>query len=382
MPAAESPDSRSQTPALPKPKPLATATSELPPAPAPLPSPSLDWADIAKKPNRWPPQTRIKKPVDFPIVVGGRTSGSARAPEGTAVRVVKITGDGVEIAYGEFRAKIAVDQTTLDDQMMEAKTELGQKPQTEDLPRGPKLPKPSPAPTQQAGKTMVPQTNWQLHVGSDLASSTELLKVIGPYTEADASLEVSQYPEIYRGVTLMMPLRDALKKLGLEKEAVPSKSPISHPGIPFFFRPFPNKLDPGAGRADDASFSDASRSSADADSQAFHLKPQEPFNLLYIVTDAADRVLGIEFVCESPSILLASNTDFSTYNFVLNRRKMLTNLKVRCDMKRIRGDVLVIETRLIDEPRHKCLEIVRWYLPKRVANFIHHAIKAQLNLPE
>lgn len=210
---------------------------------------------------------------------------------------------------------------------------------------------------------MDPQKNWHMNPGAELTNSQELLKVLEPYTKPDSSLEVIEAPAIYGNVTLMMPLSEALVELGLAKELVPSKSPISHPGIPFFFRPFPNKYLLGAGPK--------------------HLPDSENyFNLIYIITDAADRVVGIEFVCEAPSNMKPPNTAFLTYNFVLNRRKAVTSLRVRCEVKPLRDDVLMIETWLIDMKYETCLEICRWYLPARVGNFLHHVVDKRLRLSQ
>ena len=75
----------------------APSRGEYPPQPATPLTPKMDWEEIASRPGRWPAQTRMKAPVDFPISVGGKRSGSTRVPAGASVKVVKIAGDGVEI---------------------------------------------------------------------------------------------------------------------------------------------------------------------------------------------------------------------------------------------------------------------------------------------
>ena len=52
------------------PKPEVTAAPTPAPAEAP-PTPKLVWAEIAASSDRWPAQTRMTAPVDFPISVGG-----------------------------------------------------------------------------------------------------------------------------------------------------------------------------------------------------------------------------------------------------------------------------------------------------------------------
>lgn len=187
----------------------------------------------------------------------------------------------------------------------------------------------------------------------------ELLKVLEHDSQADASLEVSEHPEIFKGVTLMMPLREALAKLGVSKDLIPSKTPLVHPAIPLFYRSFPHKY-------------------------SLIGDPEDHFNLLYVITDGDDRVVGIQFVCESPrsSKMQLPKEEFLTYNFVTNRRKAATALKVGSVVTPFSNDVLLIESWLFDERRDKCLEIVRLYLPKRVANFVRHVIEARLELAE
>jgi hypothetical protein len=377
-------DSPREVPALPKSGTLVAKTGVSTPVPAPLPQQPLDWADISKQPARWPAQTQLKKPVDFPLVAGSKTSGSVHAPKGTMVRVGNIAPDGVEIAYAQFRIKIPVGYTTLDEQLLVETPEgrgQGKAPApgaespiapadslkktgatTEEKPAPPR-PSSSGKPIPLTENTMVPQKNFLAHIDANHHSSIELLKVITPHTQGDPSLEVPQHPEIYNGVALMMPLKEALKVLGLEKEAVPAKSPVTHPGIPFFFRSFPNKISPVKGAR-------------------FLPESEDYFNLLYIVTDALDRVVGIEFVCEAPSTMKSPNTNFLTYNYILNRTKAITRLKVRCEVNGVGDDLLIVQTWLIDEPRNRCLGIVRWYLPTRIGNFIHYVLQTRLGFSE
>jgi hypothetical protein len=149
------------------------------------------------------------------------------------------------------------------------------------------------------------------------------------------------------------------KELGLSKELVPSKIPMAHPGIPLFFRSFPCKY-------------------------SLIGDPEDYFNLLYIITDGDDRVVGIQFVCENPrsSKMTLPKVEFLTYNYVLNRRKAATTLKVGCVVTKSSDDVLLIESWLFDVRRDKCLEIVRLYLPKRIADFLRHVTEVRLGLTE
>ena len=203
---------------------------------------------------------------------------------------------------------------------------------------------------------MVPQPNWCKVPGDERANLIELLKVLEHDSRADKSLEISEHPEILRGVTLMMPIREALAKLGVARDLIPTRSAVLHPGIPLYYRTFSCKY-------------------------SLVGEPDDYFNLLTIVTDADDRVVGIQYVCENPSSKMYDpKDDFLTYDFIHHRRKSATTLKVGCEVTAASDDVLLIESWLFDERRDKCLEIVRWYLPKRVGNFLRHVIEARLDL--
>ena len=337
----------------------APSRGEYPPQPATPLTPKMDWEEIASRPGRWPAQTRMKAPVDFPISVGGKRSGSTRVPAGASVKVVKIAGDGVEIAYAEYSAKVALDQTTLAEQMSAPESESPSiAPAVEPSPKPTQTPQVS-APVKKDESLLVPQQGWQKSPGDERASLIELLKVLEHNSQADASLQVTEHPEITKGVKLMMPIREALAQLGLSKELVPSKIPMSHPGIPLFYRSFPCRY-------------------------SLIGEPDDYYNLIFIITDADDRVVGIQFVCENPrsNKMALPKVDFPTYNYVLNRRKAATTLKGGCTVTDSSDDVLLIESWLFDVKRDKCLEIVRLYLPKRIADFVRHVIEVRLGLAE
>ncbi|MCX6971520.1 MAG: hypothetical protein NTV93_15380 [Verrucomicrobia bacterium] len=343
----------------PKPEVPAGTGNDTPRQPATPPAPGLDWAEIASRPGRWPAQTRMKAPVDFPISVDGKRSGSTRVPAGTSVKVVKIAEDGVDVAYAEYSAKVALDQTTLAEQISAPPSESQPVvPAAQPSPK-PAQPAQAAAPVKKDESLLIPQQNWRKPPGDDRASLIELLKVLEHDAQADSSLQVTEHPEITKGVKLMMPLREALVQLGLSKDLIPSKIPMAHPGIPLFYRSFPSKY-------------------------SLIGDPEDYFNLIYIITDADDRVVGIQFVCENPrsSTMTLPKVDFLTYNYVLNRRKAATTLKVGCVVSDSSEDVLLLESWLFDVRRDKCLEVVRLYLPKRIADFIRHVTEVRLGLVE
>ena len=123
-PAQPLPVAPSSTPEAPQPEALPASKSE-----SPAPPQMLDWAEIAARPARWPAQTRLRAAVDFPIFIGSKRSGSTRVPAGARVNVVKISEAGAEVAFGEFSTMVALDQTSLGEQMTVAQPDSKTSPQ-------------------------------------------------------------------------------------------------------------------------------------------------------------------------------------------------------------------------------------------------------------
>lgn len=82
------------TPAPATPAPVAIAT----PPPASTPS-LLDLATIARTPALWPKQVALLYPIDFPVSLDGRIVGQVKAPAGTLVHLVRVSGQQVEVEH-------------------------------------------------------------------------------------------------------------------------------------------------------------------------------------------------------------------------------------------------------------------------------------------
>lgn len=320
----------------------------------------VDWADIASQPGRWPAQTHLREAVDFPIRIEGKAAGSTRVPIGSGVKVLKIYPDGVEVAYAEYSVKLPFEQTTLGEQLLaEAADSPPNVPAKAEGPSQVASSSQKSAATTDDGKSLVPQKNWLKRPGDERTGLIELLKVLEHNSQPDSSLEISSHPEIFKGVTLMMPIREAAEKLGVGRELLPSKISITHPGLPFFFRTFPHKYSPiGA--------------------------PEDHYNQLNIITDGNDRVVALHYVCENPRSKISGPQDnyFFTYNFITNRRKAASTHKVGSKVVPFNNDVLLITSWLYDERRDKCLELTRLYLPQRIADFLRHVLEAKLELED
>lgn len=145
---------------------------------------------------------------------------------------------------------------------------------------------------------------WNSSLGSGIEAMRELLSVLSPFCNPDGSIEITEFPEIKNGVTLMMSLGEALGKLQIN-QMLPAKQAIAFPGIPFYYRIFTN---PARGE----------------------------FNLVYVITDGADRVVALQYVNETPK----ENTwlgpgrehvpkNILTYNFINSRKRATRTLEVQ-----------------------------------------------------
>lgn len=163
---------------------------------------------------------------------------------------------------------------------------------------------------------------WNSFLGSGIDSMRELLGILSPYSRPNSSLDIVEFPEIKNGVTLMMPLKEALDKLQI-KQLIPAKQAVAFPGIPFYYRIFTNPATDG-------------------------------FNLVYVITDGADRVVALQYVNETPrdgNWYTAGNEhlpqNLLIYNFINSRKRATRTLEVRPGV-RTRTDIpaLPIETLL------------------------------------
>jgi len=145
---------------------------------------------------------------------------------------------------------------------------------------------------------------WNSSLGSGIESMKELLSILSPYSRPESSLDIRKFPEIKNGVTLMMPLKEALDKLQI-KQLIPAKQAVAFPGIPFYYRIFTNPANDG-------------------------------FNLVYVITDGADRVVALQYVNEAPrdgTWYTTGNENLPqnllTYNFINSRKRATRTLEVR-----------------------------------------------------
>jgi len=91
-----------------------TTEPENPPAPrvqaTPRPDP-LTW--LIEHKEQWPNEVRLREPVEFPAVSGGKVVGSLKAPAGSVVKVLEISPQDVAADYMGGTGRIAIAATDL-----------------------------------------------------------------------------------------------------------------------------------------------------------------------------------------------------------------------------------------------------------------------------
>ena len=224
-------------------------------------------------------------------------------------------------------------------------------------------------------------------MGGGSETTRDLATLLADAVTPAANLEPDPSIDIYKGVTYLMPFKEAAEKLGLKTSLV-SRNTISCPGFPrnsLYFYTFSGQFDGG-------------------------------FNIMNVVVDKADQVVSIQLVSETPTKGLFERVDWSgpdkgwrTYNFVNYRNKAVKKLKIHHNVDlfaigKTKSDWrywkqyglgpnpvpekfnnIRIETMLMDptakgstpyQPiESRPLEAVRWYLPVPLAQTILYCME-------
>lgn len=219
---------------------------------------------------------------------------------------------------------------------------------------------------------LLPQ--WDTPATIGFVEMKELQTVLAPFAKASLELSVTEFPNIWGGVTLMMPLNEAIKMLGI-KTMGSMRQAVGYPGLPrdsFYYREY--------------------RENREIDGITF--------NVLYVVTDNRDQVLAIQFVCETPKaglpVLLEENR--LSYNFINFRKRTAKNLKVgvegrieeqmgsfaspsqlasETDASRTPDSVILVRS-WVARNNTKPLEVAYLYIPTRVAQLVIYSLELNL----
>jgi hypothetical protein len=104
-PAADAPAARDPEP-------------EAKPAPSPVPAPAkpaFDLQRVCADPALWPKTVMLKRNVDFPAVLNGKSIGTLRAPKGSQARLVTIQSGKLGVEYRGGGAWLDFDSTDFEE---------------------------------------------------------------------------------------------------------------------------------------------------------------------------------------------------------------------------------------------------------------------------
>ena len=83
-----------------------------PPAPAPAAQPDpVAW--LVGRKDQWPREVALLREAEFPVVLNGRVTGSAKVPAGTMVELVELSAENVGVVYAGGGARMPVSATDL-----------------------------------------------------------------------------------------------------------------------------------------------------------------------------------------------------------------------------------------------------------------------------
>ena len=189
--------------------------------------------------------------------------------------------------------------------------------------------------------------------GGDI-TMRELHSLLSPHSTPDVDLG-GYGINIYNGVRYLMDSKEAESVLGIHGR-IPSRVRLATPGFP---RNTMNYI------GYDGNF-------------------EEHFNRLYLVTDAASKVVCVQLVDEHPRSGGAPDGNWNTYNFINTRLRASPLVRV-VDESRREGDVIRIETRMY-EPRkvgrkgtdYQEMENTKLLIPIPFARIILHCIQIGL----
>lgn len=220
----------------------------------------------------------------------------------------------------------------------------------------------------QASSTSASQLHLALQLGYDSRmqggdiTMRELQLLLSPHCTEAVDLSGAG-TNIYNGVNYLMDSEQAVAALGLA-HAIPSRVPLATPGFPknsLYYIGY------------DSAF-------------------EGHFNRLYLVTDAAARVVALQLLDEhpkskwkSPASLAAAS--WSTYNFVNARMRASDLMRVQAVSKR-QGGAIMIETQMYQRVRSKVgrktieryeeQENSKLFVPIPFARIILHCARAGL----
>ncbi len=206
---------------------------------------------------------------------------------------------------------------------------------------------------QTAPRGIVLQSDWDSPVQEGDLVVNELKSLLSTGGKAARNLDPAPNIQIYRGVNYLMPLKQAIKILGISVE-VGAKHMVICPGFPhrtlFVY--------------------------------SYHYLAEKGFNEVHLVVDKVDQVVAIQLYSANAHGLdkdLEETRKFNTYDFVNSRAKSLTTARVAHQVNsRHSNSVLELES-VFEDPNGKVRRFTRLFLPKPMVELILFRIEKILS---
>jgi hypothetical protein len=211
----------------------------------------------------------------------------------------------------------------------------------------------APVQAQPAPAGIVLQRDWDSPVQEGDLVVHELHGLLSKHEKAARNLDPAPNLEIYRGVNYLMPLKQAIKVLGISVE-VAAKHMVICPG-------FPHRT---------------------LSVYSYNYLVEKYFNEIHLVTDKADQIVAIQLYSANARGIRAhlyETPKFNTYDFINSRAKSLTTARVghRVDAKY--GDSLLELESDFEDPSGNVRRFTRLFLPKPLVELMLFRIEKILS---
>lgn len=197
---------------------------------------------------------------------------------------------------------------------------------------------------QTAPRGIILQSDWDSPVQEGDLVVLELHGLLSKHGKAARNLAPAPNLEIYRGVTYLMPLKQATKVLGISVE-VAAKHMVICPGFPhrtlFVY--------------------------------SYNYLVEKGFNEIHLVADKADQVVAVQLYSGNARGIggyLYETPRFNTYDFVNSRAKSLTTAKVGHRINAEKDNWLLELESDFRDPPGKVWRFTRLFLPKPMLELI------------
>jgi hypothetical protein len=194
-------------------------------------------------------------------------------------------------------------------------------------------------------KGIVLQRNWDSSTDDGDLVVNELRGLLSSVGKAARNLDPAPNLELYHGVTYLMPLKEAVKQLGV-LVAVGAKHMVVCPGFPY----------------------------RTLFVYSYNYPQEEGFNEVHLVADKADQIVAVQLYSGNARKTgiwgLYETPKFNTYDFVNSRAKALTSARVGHRVKSEYDKWFITLESDFRDPTGNVYRYTRLFLPKPLVELI------------